>query len=216
MTPIRTAWKVSLATVIVIIVAALTSRFWTAEMARGLICAEEIAPSDALLVDNFDPNYLVFERAAALEKARVAPTTLVPVEASSDANVANPVSSGIAEVMIRQARLRAWRMIPIRQSEPISLNTALQIRTHLVAERITSVVVVVPGFRSRRSSLVYRATLGTAGVVVHCVPVFGRTSPENWIRTWHGIQEVVEEFLKLQYYRLYVLPFVAPRAAGAR
>jgi hypothetical protein len=216
MTPIRTAWKVSLALLIVIIVVALTSRFWTVQIGRSLVCAEDLAPSNAILVENFDPNYLLFERAAALEKAGVAPTTLVPVGISSDAESANPVSTGIAELMARQARLRSWRMIPFRTIEPISLNAALQIRARLTAERITSVVVVSPGFRSRRSTLVYRATLGAAGIAAHCVPVFGRTSPENWTRTWHGIQEVAEEFLKLQYYRFYVLPFVAPGAATVR
>jgi len=30
----------------------------------------------------------------------------------------------------------------------------------------------------------------------------------TWTREWHGIQSVVEEWLKLQYYRLYVLPRV--------
>src|SRR5438876_656723 len=165
MMPIRTAWKVSLALAIVIIVAVLTSRFWTTQIARSLVCAEDLAPSDAILVENFDPNYLLFERAAALEKARVAPTTLVPVEASPDVTVANPISSGIAEVMIRQARLRTWQMIPIGYTEPISLNAALQIRAHFTADRVTSVIVVSPGFRSRRSSLVYRATLGAVGVV---------------------------------------------------
>jgi hypothetical protein len=30
----------------------------------------------------------------------------------------------------------------------------------------------------------------------------------NWTQTWHGIQDVVEQWLKLQYYRLWVLPFV--------
>ena len=29
----------------------------------------------------------------------------------------------------------------------------------------------------------------------------------TWTESWHGIQEVVEQWLKLQYYRLYVLPF---------
>src|SRR5437588_6226007 len=149
MTLIKTAWKVWLALVIVVVVVALTSRFWTVQIGRSLVCAEEVAPSDAILVENFDPRYLLFERAAALEKAGVAPIALVPVEATPDANVANPVSSGIAEVMARQARLRAWRMIPFRTLEPISLNAALQIRAYLTGERITSVIVVAPGFRSR-------------------------------------------------------------------
>jgi hypothetical protein len=43
---------------------------------------------------------------------------------------------------------------------------------------------------------------------VYCAPVFGRTTPERWTATWHGIQDVSEEFLKLQYYRFYVIPFL--------
>jgi hypothetical protein len=56
--------------------------------------------------------------------------------------------------------------------------------------------------------LVYRAVLGKA-TQIHCVPVFGRTTPERWADTWHGIQQVTEEFVKLQYYRFYVLPFLS-------
>lgn len=212
MMPIRRRWKLLLVALAVMTAAALTRGFWVAQIGRSLVCAESVAPSDAMLIENFDPNYLLFERAAALEKAKAAPVTLVPVQASRNADMANPVSDGIAALMARQARLARWRTFPIVHTEPISLNAALQIRTRLAADRIRSVIVLAPGFRSRRSSLVYQATLGPAGVAVHCVPVFGRTSPEEWTRTWHGIQEVVEEFLKLQYYRFYVLPFVAPRA----
>lgn len=213
MASMSTRWKLALAVLVVITAAMLATGFWAAPLGRSLVCAEDVAPSDAMLLENFDPNYLLFERAATLEKAKLAPTTLIPVEASPDVNVANPVSNGIAAVMARQARLSAWRTIPIVHTEPISLNAALQIRDRLVGEGIKSVIVVAPGFRSHRSSLVYRATLGAAGVKVRCVPVFGRTSPESWTRTWHGVQDVVEEFLKLQYYRFYVLPFLAPRAA---
>jgi hypothetical protein len=213
MTPFRTAWKASVALVVLTAAVTLTSRYWTAQIARSLICAEDVAPSDAMLIENFDPNYLLFERAETIEKAGVARIALVPVEASSEPNVANLVSQGIAEVMARQARLRTWRTIPIQLIEPISLNAALQIRSLVTAEGIKSILIVAPGFRSRRSSLVYRTILGRAGVSVHCVPVFGRNRPEHWTQTWHGIQEVAEEFMKLQYYRFYVLPF---RARDAR
>ena len=203
----RSVRKTSFALLVFIVAATLTSRYWTAQISRSLICVEDVAPSDAMLIENFDVNYLLFERAETLEKAGVARVALVPVEVSSEPNVANPVSQGIAEVMARQARLRTWRTIPIELMEPISLNAALQIRSRLTAEGIKSVIVVAPGFRSRRSFLVYRTVFGGAGLAVHCVPVFGRLGPEHWTQTWHGIQEVVEEFMKLQYYRFYVLPF---------
>jgi hypothetical protein len=115
--------------------------------------------------------------------------------------------------MAHYARLRAWRAIPvIGYTEPISLNTALRVRQRLIADGIKSVIVIAPGFRSRRSLLVYRETLGQAEIEVGCVPVFNRTSPERWTQSWHGIQEVAEEFVKLQYYRLYVMPFVLRRS----
>jgi hypothetical protein len=212
MRALKAAGKASFVVLIIVVAAVVTSRWWTAVIARSLVCAEQIERSDALLVENFDPTYLLFERAEALEKAGAARTTLIPVEAA-DTDVANPVSRGIAEVMARQARLRVWRVIPIGYTEPIALNASIQIRRQLIRDGIKSIIVIAPGFRSRRSSLVYRATLGDAGITVNCVPVFSRSSPERWTHSWHGIQEVIEEFVKLQYYRLYVLPFVAPHIA---
>src|SRR5438128_9366744 len=102
---IRTTWKLRVAAlVVVILTGVLTRGFWVSQIGRSLVCVEDLAPSDVILVENFDPNYVLFERAAALERAGLAPTTIVPVEASSDPAVANPVSRGVAEVMARQAR----------------------------------------------------------------------------------------------------------------
>jgi hypothetical protein len=210
---VHTTWKLRLAVALAVLVAAVLTRgFWVSQIGRSLVCADEPAPSDMILIENFDPNYLLFEQAAALEQAGIAPRALVPVESSSDPGVANPVSRGIAEVMARQARLRTWQILPVHHIEPISLNAALEIRDHLARDPVKSLLLVTPGFRSRRSSLVLRATLQALGTEVRCVPVFGLTTPEDWTETWHGIKEVLEEFFKLQYYRFGVLPF---RRAGA-
>ena len=61
-----------------------------------------------------------------------------------------------------------------------------------------------PSFR-RRSLLVYNATLGRAGITVRCEPARGIQAVVTWPRSWHGVQSVLEQWLKLQYYRLYVL-----------
>jgi len=206
-TSTRATWKLRLAVLAFVVLAAAATRgVWTAQVGRSLVCPEDAAPSDLLLLENFDPEYLVFERAAALQAAGLAPKALVPVKESKDSGVADSVSAGIAEVMARQARLATWGVFPIREFEPITLNAAGQLRDHLVGERVRSVILVTPAFRSRRSALTYRAVLGPAGIRVHCVPVFGLTTPESWTETWHGIQEVAEAFVKLQYYRFYVLP----------
>jgi hypothetical protein len=208
-TSIKTTWTLRAAVLVVLILIGVSTRGALASyVGRSLVCQEDLAPSDVMLVENFDPSYLVFERAAALKRAGLASRTLVPIGAAR-ADAANPVSKGIAEVMARQARLTDWEIVPVWEVEPISLNAANQVRSHLAGDGVTSLIVVTPGFRSRRSSLVYRAVLGAVGTQIHCVPVFGRTTPERWMETWHGIQQVTEEFVKLQYYRFYVLPFMS-------
>jgi hypothetical protein len=201
----RTTWKLRIGILVLGVgLVAFTREIWAVRLARGLVCTEHAPPSDALLLENFDPDYLVFERAETLRRAGAAPRIFVPVRASNGHEL-DSVESGIADLMARQAHLPAIEAIPIQLNEPISLNAANQIRDFLAQERITSVIVVAPGFRSRRSYLVYSTVLNRAHISVGCVPVFGKTTTENWSKTMHGIQGVAEQFLKLQYYSLYKL-----------
>ena len=212
---VKTTWKFRIAALVVVLTTVVTTRgLWAGQIGRSLVCVEDAARSDLLLLENFDPSYLVFEHAAKLQKAGLAPRALVPVEVSSVSGVPSRVSRGVAEVMAGVARLGTWDVFPFSQVEPISLNAAVQLREHLTKERVTSVIVVAPSLRSRRSALVYRTELGASGIRVSCAPVFGPETPEHWTATWHGIQQVTLEFLKLQYYRFYVLPFLARNGAG--
>ena len=181
---LKTTWKCRLLILMfVVLFAFLTRVFWIPWIGRSLVCREDVAASDAILVENFDPDYRVFERAAALQKAGFSGRILIPTEASEhDPEVADTISRGITELMSRTARLENTR------------------------EHLGSVVVVTPGFRSRRSSLIYRAVLTPAGVQTHCMPVVGEHAIENWAATWHGIEDVTEQLVKLEYYRFYVLP----------
>ena len=203
---LKTTWKFRLALLILLVLLGSATRgFWEARIGQSLVCTEEIAPSDVILVENFDPHYLVFERAATLHKAGLAARVLVPVDAARDSERADPVSQGMTELMARVAGLQNPELLPIQISEPVSLNAAYQVRDFLTTGHLRSVIIVTDGFRSKRSSLVYHAVLNPAGIKVACVPVFGQTTPQNWTKTWHGIQDVTEQFLKLQYYRFYVL-----------
>lgn len=198
-------WKLRLGLLVgAILAVAGTKSLWAPAIGRSLVCGGDVAPSDLIIVENFDPNYLLFERAAALQKAGFAPRALVPVRAPE---AANPVSRGIAELMARQAEMQSWATVPVLEIEPISFTTTSQIRTRLAGERVRSLILVTSGLRSRRSALVYHAILDELDTEVYCAPVFGVTTPDGWTETWHGIQEVAQEFLKLQYYRFYVLPF---------
>ena len=199
----KTTWKLRLSVIALILLGGWFSCVFLADrVAQGLVCAEKTPHSDALLLENFDPDYLLFKRARVLRDTGVASRIVVPV---GDKDVANSVGKGFVEVMARIAQLPNTEIIPIHQEEPISLNAARQIKDFLLKEHIKSIVVVAPAFRSRRSELVYGTVLRPAGIAVGCVPVFGSRLPENWTETWHGVQEVAEQFSKLQYYRFFVL-----------
>jgi len=202
----RTSWALGGALVASLAaVATWNTPTWTEQVSRSLVCERSVGRSELAVVENFDPNYLLFERAAALLKAGFASRVLVPTPVWGEPAKPNPVSQGIAEVMARVARLQEMELIPIRTIEPISLNAALQIRDFLTKAQLRSVIVVTPGFRSQRSLRVYQTVLAPAGIKVYCVPVFGERTAKNWTKTWHGIQDVTEQWLKLQYYRFYVL-----------
>jgi uncharacterized SAM-binding protein YcdF (DUF218 family) len=207
---VRTTWTLRLALLVLVVVLVPATRdVWAPWVGWSLVCRDETGPAEAILIENFDRNYLLFERAERLLRAGAARRVLVPVPMWRDTGNPNAVEQGIAEVMGRIARLPTFELLPIREIEPISLEAAYQIRDALRREGLQSVLVVAPGFRSRRSALVYERVLGAAGVTVRCLPVFGTKTPENWTASWHGIQEVTEQLLKLQFYRFYVLPFGA-------
>jgi hypothetical protein len=190
----------------VVVVLWLTSGWWTVAIARSLACEASRAPSDAILVENFESSYLAYERAAQLRREGLAARVLVQT-LTDPAQEPDEVGLGRLQVMATKARIGAIEIIPTRQVEPITLNAVRDMQRFLEREHIRSLIVVMPLFRSRRSALVYDATLVRAGITVRCEPVQGSLGVNNWTQSWHGIQNVVEQWLKLQYYRLYVLPF---------
>jgi hypothetical protein len=204
----RTTWKLRFGLLAFVVVTAwLTSGWWTVAIARSLVCDASVAPSDAILIENFDPDYLLFERARQLRQAGFAARVLVPVHTDTGSAEPNDVALGVAQVMTRIARTGATEIITIREVEPITLNAARDVQRFLLREHIRSVIVVTPLFRSRRSAIVYGSTLGRAGITVRCAPVQGSRGVNTWTNSWHGIQEVTAQWLKLQYYKLYILPF---------
>jgi hypothetical protein len=210
---LKTTWTFR-AIILAVVLAGLwaTRGLWIPGVGAALVCDQSLRPSDAILVDNFETNYLVFERAEQLKSGGIATRVIVPTPASPGSSEPNRVFAGIAEVMARVARLPPPELVPVSEIEPISLNASYEIRDYLRRNGIRSVVIVSPAFRSRRSALIYDDVFGAAGIEAACVPVFApRQGPGTWTQTLHGIQQVAEQHLKLQYYRFYVMPFVHRR-----
>src|SRR5436309_323405 len=137
----RTTWKFRIGFVALVLVAAwLTRGWWTVAIARSLVCSANSAPSDAILVENFDPDYLVFERATRLRRAGFATRVLVPISTDPGTSEPNQVALGTAEVMAKIAHLGSMDVVPIREVEPISLNAAYDVLRFIQGERIRSVI----------------------------------------------------------------------------
>ena len=203
----RTTWKLRIGVLVfVLLVLRLTSGWWTAAIARSLIGNVSIAPSDAILVETFDLNYSLFERAADLRHAGLAARVLVPLQAESNTQEPKAITIAVMELMAARSGIGPVELVPVRDVEPITLNATRDVQRYLEQEHIRSVIVVTSLLRSRRSELIYGATLVRAGIDVRYQPVGDPAAVKHWSRSWHGIQDVLQQWLKLQYYRLYVLP----------
>jgi hypothetical protein len=191
-----------------------TSPVWTRAVAESLVCRQAggVDGVDAILIDDLESNYLPFERARILRENGVSSRVLVPVGVGAN-GVPVPVPAEFVNLLARLARVGDVETVPVVEAEPISLNVALDVRHFLTDKKIRSVAVVAPAFRSERSMLIYRAVLEPAGVATYCVPVAGTRTRDTWTQSWHGVQDVALQFVKLQYYRWYVLPFRYPRAS---
>jgi hypothetical protein len=206
---VKTTWTFKAALIVaVVVVAYLTQPFWADSIAESLVCEnpERLARADAILIDYLDPDLSVFGRASQLQAVGLSSNVIAPVDVDPSTGSISTVADAVIDVQARQARIDNLRKVPASDVEPYSLNTAFHIRRFAKENGIASVILVTPAFRSKRSMMIYAAVLSPAGVSIQCAPVF-RRSVRGWTQTWHGIQDVGLQFMKLQYYRWYVLPF---------
>src|SRR5437773_10331651 len=97
---IKTTWKLRLAMVIlVILLGSLTRGLWIPSIGWSVVCPEEVGPSDVILVENFNSNYLLFERASALQKAALSARVLIPTPTPPAPDVANTAFAAFVKVM---------------------------------------------------------------------------------------------------------------------
>jgi hypothetical protein len=202
----RTTWRFRvLILVILISTLTLTRTFWAPVLGWSLVNRNPIAKSDVILINNQDVQYLLFERTGELQKKGMANRVVVPVEAGGQDGVPGLVPREIAKIMSRVGQIGNPEFWAYYQVEPITYNLATQLNTRLKQEGVGSIILVSEGFRSKRDFMIFNRVLSGKGIKVYCEPVFGLKSPENWINSWHGVQEVILQLIKLQYYRARLL-----------
>src|SRR5262245_60746321 len=104
----RTTWKFRIGLAVLIVFAIWFTRgWWTVAVASSLVCEPNVAASDAILVENFDPTYLVFERAGELRRDGIAARVLVPVPGQMNVGTLQPNDreSGNDEIAAQCARV---------------------------------------------------------------------------------------------------------------
>ncbi len=202
----KTTWKFRVSIIALLLACFfLFKGFLIQNLAESLVCECRVESAEAAVIVNFEPNYLLFEETEKLVRAGKIERVLVPVPFNRARTGPNASSAGFVEVMARISRIQRYELVLIDEQEPIRYTVATQVRDWLRKEQIRSIVVVSPGFSSRRDFLIYRALLEPIGVQVSCLPVFSTRTPDNWTESWHGVQEVFLEVGKLLYYELVVL-----------
>lgn len=203
----RTTWKLRLlAAGVLLILTAGTRGWWAPLVGWGLVSDTGVGKPDLILVDNLDLDYQLFETAARLNQSGVGRAVLIPVFTSrQDSATPEEFSLEIVKAMCRVAHLESAQVIPITAIEPITLNAARQVGDFLKGTETGRVLLLTSGFKSRRLHLIFSKVLGELGIETYCLPVWGSQRPETWASTWHGIQEVLLQYAKLLYYRLWVL-----------
>jgi hypothetical protein len=182
-----------------------TRGHWLPSIGGYLVCQESIGASDLILIDNVEPNYLLFERAQRLQSQGLAEIVLIPILNSGKSGQPALVSLGIVDVMCRISMLRNCTTFEAPGREPISLNVAKRSAEEIKSRSARTVIIVTDGLRSRRAAEIYLHVLKPLGIAAHFQPVFGPHTPGNWFASWHGMQEIGLQLGKLWYYRLAVL-----------
>ena len=201
----KTSWRFRIAILCALSLLLIPTRsLWLGSIGTSLTHQDPPAPADLLVLEYYTPNYLLFETAHGLIKSGVSRNVLIPVE-TPDPGVSNPVATEIARILASHARLADTIQVQVDHIEPITLNVARQVAKKIHAEGASSVILISPTFRSRRSLLVYRSVLEPMGINVQCIHPVESVGPRNWWHTLHGIQDVALELIKLQYYRFIVL-----------
>jgi len=209
---LKTTWKLRIGVILALILfALLTGNYWLVAIGHSLVHEDELVRSDVILIEDFElGDYLLYEAAAGLQDRELGTRVLVTGWTRSNRTSPDPWVRQVIQTISSAAGVEGPEIIGMRELEPITLNVARQLGDALRKDNVRSVIVVSNAFRSNRSSRVYRKVLEPLGIQVYIAPVFGTRKPKNWWRTWHGIQEVIQEFLKLQYYRFFVLPKQLP------
>lgn len=210
----KTTWRFRLLLLVVLLVVSVScGPFWLTQAGATLVERDSIEHADAILVDvTVAPSLSAMREASRLSQAGYAPRVLFTRYVQTDRleRVGLQVPRDYDAVINLYAAdaglsLATVDTIPIEVIDPVTLNTARQVAVFCQARAIRSLILVEPLFHSRRSALTYAHFLAPLGIHSISQPVESGLLVTNWWRTKDGWLSVIEESVKLAYYRVFVL-----------
>lgn len=210
----KTTWRFRFLTCAVLaLVVVAPAKVWLTAMAVSLVHEDALEPADLILVEMAVlPAPGAIDYAASLYHRgyapRIAVTRYVRSERLDDAGVEVPRSlDKLLQIYWADAGLdgSVVESVPIEVIDPVTLNSARQVAEYCRAHHVARVILVTSRFHSRRSTLSYARYMAPLGIEVRSRPPQGGLRPDNWWRTKDGILVVTQEYVKLLYYRAFVL-----------
>jgi len=98
-----------------------------------------------------------------------------------------------------------YKKIPIEPKDPITLNLARQVFEYLKPKGYKRIILISESYHSYRSKLAFEKVFENSGIQVSAIPAELGITKDNWWKTDSGLSTTFSEFIKLIYYRLFVL-----------
>lgn len=222
----KTTWRFRfLVCAVLALVVVAPGKIWLTAMATSLVHEDALASADLILVEMAvlpAPDAIAY--AASLYHRgyapRIAVTRYIHSDRLADGGVQVPGSlDKLLEIYWADAGLDGSivESVPIQVIDPVTLNSARQVAEYCRAHRVARVIIVPSRYHSRRSTLSYERYMTPLGIAMLSRPPEGRLRPDNWWRTKDGMLVVTQEYVKLLYYRAFVLQWArADNVAGVR
>jgi hypothetical protein len=196
-------------------VVAISGPFLLTALATSLVQEDALERADLILVEmTVLPSPDALEHAASLYRQgyapRIAVTRYTDSRRLTDGGVELPKSlDKMLQIYWADAGLdgSAVESIPITVIDPVTLNSARQVAEYCRSQGIARVIIVPSRYHSRRSTLSYRRYMAPLGIELRSAPPAGGLRPDNWWRTKDGVLAITQEYVKLLYYRTFVLPW---------
>jgi hypothetical protein len=98
-----------------------------------------------------------------------------------------------------------YKKLPIQPKDPVTFNLAKQVFENLKDKKYRKIILISESYHSYRSKLAFEKVFQNSGTEISTIPAEMGITKENWWESDTGLSTTFSEFIKLIYYKLFVL-----------